>query len=74
MAKKNKDASVAKVVELSAASTKSFENAVETGISRANKTLKGITGAWVQDMKVDVEDGKITRYRVNLKVTFVLND
>jgi dodecin len=74
MAKKNKDTSVAKVVELSAASTKSFEDAIENGVTRANKTLKGITGAWVQDMKVDVEDGKITRYRVHMKVTFVLND
>lgn len=72
MAKKDKDASVAKVVELSATSPKSFEDAVESGVRRAAKTLKGITGAWVQDMKVDVDDGKIVRYRVNMKVTFIL--
>ncbi len=71
---KNKSNSVAKVVELSAASTKSFEDAMEQGIARADKTLKNITGAWVQDLKVDVKEGKITRYRVNMKVTFVLND
>jgi flavin-binding protein dodecin len=71
---KNKDHSVAKVVELSASSDKSFEDAVASGLKRASKTLKGITGAWVQDMKVDCDNGKITRYRVSMKVTFVLND
>ncbi len=71
---KSKGSSVAKVVELSAASSKSFEDAMEQGIARADKTLKNITGAWAQDFKVDVKDGKITRYRVNMKVTFVLND
>jgi dodecin len=74
MAKSSKDASVAKIVELSASSTKSFEHAIENAISRANKTLRGITGAWVQDMKVDVDDGKVSRYRCNLKVTFILKD
>lgn len=69
---KDKDHSVAKIVELSASSTKSFEDAVEAGVRRASKTLKGVTGAWVQDMKVDVDDGKVVRYRVNLKVTFIL--
>lgn len=72
MSKKNRNNSVAKVVELSASSGKSFEDAVANGITRADKTLKNITGAWVNDMKVDVENGKITRYRVNMKVTFVL--
>lgn len=66
--------SVAKISEISASSKKSFDDALETGITRANKTLKNITGAWVQDQKVDVEKGKIVRYRVNLKVTFVLDD
>jgi dodecin len=74
MAKKNKDHSVAKIVELSASSTKSFDDAIQVGISRASKTLKNVTGAWVQDMKLEVDDGKITRYRVNLKITFILND
>ena len=66
--------SVAKVVEITSMSKKSFEDAVEQGIARASKTLQGITGAWVQDMKVDVEKGKIKTYRVNMKVTFILED
>ncbi len=64
--------SVAKIVELSSQSDKSFEDAIKNGISRANKTLQGVTGAWVKSMKVMVEDGKIRGYRVTLKVTFVL--
>jgi flavin-binding protein dodecin len=66
--------SVARVTEITASSRKSFEDAVELGVSRAAKTLKNVTGAWVQDMKVTVEDGSIAEYRVNLKVTFVLQD
>lgn len=66
--------SIAKVSEISASSEKSFADAVSEGIRRANKTLKNITGAWVRDQKVDVEKGKIVRYRVNMKVTFVLDD
>ena len=66
--------SVAKVSELSCSSTKSFEDAIEKGIKRANKTLDNVTGAWIQEMKVDVEDGKVCDYRVNMKVTFVLRD
>lgn len=65
---------VARVTELIAASPKSFEDAVETGVARANKTLKNVQGAWVQDMKVTVENGKISEYRVGLQVTFVLED
>lgn len=63
---------VAKIMEISAASPDSFEAAVGVGIERASKTIKNITGAWVQDQKVDVENGKIVRYRVNMKVSFVL--
>ena len=66
--------SVAKVTEIISESAKSFDDAVENGIKRASKTLKGIKGAWVADQKVTVEDGKITAYRVVLKVTFVLAD
>ena len=66
--------SVAKVTEITASSGKSFEAAIEKGVKRANKTLQNITGAWVKDLKVDVKDGKIDSYRVNMKVTFVLND
>ncbi len=67
--------SVAKVTEIIADSTKSFEDAVTSGIKRANKTLKHIRGAWVRDQEVVVnEKGDITLFRVKMKVTFVLND
>lgn len=66
--------SVARVTEIIASSEKSFDDAVETGVKRATKTLKNVTSAWVQDQKVTVEDGKISEYRVILKVTFVLED
>jgi flavin-binding protein dodecin len=65
---------VAKVTEIIAASKKSFDDAVELGIERANETLKNVEGAWVQDMKVTVKNGKIEEYRVVMKVTFVLTD
>ena len=66
--------SVARVTEITSASKKSFDDAVHQGIDRANKTLKNVAGAWVRDMKVVVTKGKITEYRVNMKVTFVLED
>ncbi len=66
--------SVAKVSEITATSSESFDHAVKKGIKRASKTLDNITGAWVKEMKVDVEDGDIKAYRVNMKVTFVLKD
>jgi len=65
---------IARVTEITAGSKKSFEDAVEKGIARAGKTLKNISGAWVQEMKVEVAKGKITEYRVNMKVTFVLEE
>ena len=65
---------VAKVTEIIASSPKSFEDAIAKGVSRASKTLKNVKGAWVESQKVDVEGGKITSYRVNLRVTFVLDD
>lgn len=64
--------SIAKVTEIIASSNKSFDHAVESGIKRASKSLKGISGAWVADQKVTVKEGKIDEYRVVLKVTFVL--
>jgi flavin-binding protein dodecin len=66
--------SVARVTEIIASSSISFEDAVAVGVARACKTLQNVTGAWVQDQKVDISEGKITAYRVNLKVTFILND
>ncbi len=64
--------SVAKVIEIIASSEKSFEDAVEKGVEKASESLKNITGAWVQDQSVKVKDGKVTKYRVVLKVTFVV--
>jgi len=66
--------SVARVTEITAASATSFSDAVQVGIARANKTLKNVQGAWVQDQKVIVQNGKIVEYRVNMKVTFVLQE
>lgn len=66
--------SVARITEVISSSPKSFEDAVQVGVTRANKTLKNIKGAWVKDQKVVVEDGKVTSYRVVMKVTFVLED
>ena len=66
--------SVAKITEISASSPKSFEDAIDEGIARANKTLDNVCGAWVNEMKVEVKDGKVTSYRVNMKVSFVLKD
>ena len=66
--------SVARVTEITADSARSFENAVQIGIQRANKRLKNVKGAWLRGQKVIVENGKITQYRVNMKVTFVLED
>jgi flavin-binding protein dodecin len=64
--------SVAKVIELTSTSAKSFEDAIQKGIARADKTLKNVEGAWIKEQKVVVANGKITVYRVNLLVTFVL--
>ena len=66
--------SVAKVSEISASSSKSFEGAIQKGIKRASETLDNISGAWVKEMKVDCDGGEITAYRVTMKVTFVLKD
>lgn len=65
---------VARVTEITSSSKKSFEDAIEKGIARSVKTLKNVEGAWIQDQKVVVEGGKISEYRVNMKVTFILVD
>ena len=64
--------SVAKVIEIISSSSKSFDDATRKGISRASETISGITGAWVKDQSVEVSKGKITEFRVILKVTFLL--
>jgi len=66
--------SVARVTEISSTSSKSFEDAVQQGVARAAKTLRNVRGAWVKEQRVDIKDGKITEYQVNLMVTFVLDD
>ena len=66
--------SVAKVTEVTTSSKKSFEDAIQTGIKRAGKTLDNISGAWIQEQKVVVSGDKITEYRVNMKISFVLKD
>ncbi|MCL5282451.1 MAG: dodecin family protein [Planctomycetes bacterium] len=65
--------SVAKIIEVSAGSPKSFEGAIEQGIARAAETVDDIRGAWIKEMQVKVENGKITEYRVDMKVTFVIH-
>ena len=66
--------SIEKVTEVIASSTTSFDDALESGIARASKTLKGISGAWIADQKVVVTDGKISEYRIVMKITFLLED
>jgi flavin-binding protein dodecin len=66
--------SVARVTEIISSSQKSFEDAIQQGIARATKTLEGVRAAWVSEQTVKIENDKISEYRVNLKVTFVLKD
>ncbi len=66
--------SVARITELKSSSKKSFDDAVSEGIKRASKTLDNVKGAWIASQDVVVEKGKITEYRVELKVTFILKD
>ena len=65
---------VARITEISSISKKSFEDAIVQGITRANKTLKNVKGAWVKDQEVQIEKGKMVGFKVILKVTFVLSD
>ena len=66
--------SIAKVSEISATSSKSFEDAIVSGIARANKTLRNVRSAWVKEQKIRVKEGAITEFQVNLMVTFVVDD
>ena len=65
---------VARVTEISAVSPKGFEDAIKVGIDRASQTLRNITSAWVKEQQVQISDGAIVNYQVNLMVTFVLDD
>ena len=66
--------SVAKVTELSSTSTKSFEDAINVGLARANKTIRNIRSAWIKEQQVRLEGGKIIEFQVNMMLTFVLDD
>lgn len=74
MTKKTDSNTIARVTEIISTSDKSFDDAISTGIKRACKTLRDVRGAWVKEMKVDVEDGKICKYRVDMLVTFVVQE
>lgn len=65
---------VARVTEISSTSPRSFEHAVQQGIERATKTLRGVTAAWIKDQRVKLEGGRIAEYQVNMQITFVLED
>jgi flavin-binding protein dodecin len=68
------DMSVAKVIEIISGSKIGFDDAIKRGIARASDSVTKVTGAWVQDQTVVVENGKIVEYRVAMKITFVIND
>jgi flavin-binding protein dodecin len=65
---------VARVTEISSTSPKSFEDAIEQGVARATKTLRNVKSAWVKEQRIDIDNGRISEYQVNLLVTFVLDD
>jgi dodecin len=65
---------VARVTELSAISETSFEDAINQAVARATKTLRGVEGAWIKDQNVMIEDGTITGYKVNVEITFLLEE
>ncbi len=66
--------SVAKVTEISSTSTEGFEDAIKKGIERAGKTLNNIQGAWVKELNVDIDGNAVSRFRVDMKVTFILDE
>ncbi|NIL93481.1 MAG: dodecin domain-containing protein [Woeseiaceae bacterium] len=66
--------SVARVTEITAASSKGFEDAIRIGIARATETLENVKGAWIQDQEVRVDGNDVAEYRVHMKVTFILNE
>jgi flavin-binding protein dodecin len=66
--------SVAKVTEISATSSKSFEDAIQQGLARAGKTIRNIRSAWIKEQQVRFDGGRITEFQVNMAVTFVLDD
>ena len=65
---------VARVTEISSTSSKSFEDAIQQGVARATKTLRNVRSAWIKEQRVDIRDGVIAEYQVNMMVTFILDD
>lgn len=65
---------VARITEISSVSSVSFQDAIVEGVARANKTLTNVKGAWVKDQEVTIDNGKVSGYKVVLKVTFILQD
>ena len=65
---------VAKVIEISSTSEQSFEDAIRRGVARASRSLRGVQSAWVKEQQVSIEGGEIAGYRVNLMITFVMDD
>ena len=65
--------SVAKVIEISSSSETSFEDAIDQGIQRACRSVDNVRGAWIKEQKVSIENGRITKYRVNMQLTFILD-
>ncbi|MDH1518596.1 dodecin family protein [Acinetobacter johnsonii] len=64
---------IAKVVEVNSSSAKSFEDAIQTGISKVTETVKNVQGAWINEQKVVIKDNQIVEYRVNLKISFLVD-
>lgn len=66
--------SIARVTEVIATSTTSFEDAINAAVERANRTLRGVRGAWVKEMKLDITNGRVSNYNVDLLITFVMDE
>jgi flavin-binding protein dodecin len=66
--------SIARITEISSTSTKSFEDAIQSAVTRATKTLRNVRGAWVKEQQIKIDGGKIVEYQVNLMITFVLDE
>lgn len=64
---------IAKIIEISSDSTKSFQDAIESGIKRAERTVKNVRGAWISEQKLTIDSGKITNYRVIMRISFVID-
>jgi flavin-binding protein dodecin len=66
--------SIARITEISSTSQKSFEDAIQSAVARATKTLRNVRGAWVKEQQIKIEDGRIVEYQVNLMITFILDE